>query len=395
MPHAEVSRLLGRALFAVFPNRIESFCYALHEVYDAGVPVVINALPAFTDFFIHDRNCLAYDGTTPDLVACMDRMIHEAPLRARLARPYPVADRPIGDLYDRPVAKSPLVASDVTSPAALVLVVCDRDHEAMESSAARSLRDWGAHRSVFLAPAAADGEGTLWWLGRSWHCRASDGSPLEPGDIHTGDAMLVLRASDRPAPEWLPSCLRALGRRADVGFAGTWSTVNGRLATTHIDLLPALAPFDAPCRLHRVLFRTRPGQLLCDLFDTTLGPLGHVGAVLDAVAKHGRGVVLPEPLIEISDPDPLHPTADHLKALVMRVGHQFADSITLLAPIIAEQFGVTLRELANLRGALPPPPPPRPCEIDFEHKLRIADQLGGRSLAKLALRKLARRLRGR
>src|SRR5439155_798365 len=64
LPHGEVAARLAHALFAVFPNRVESFCYALHEVYDAGVPVIVNDLPSFADFFRHEDNALVYDGTT-------------------------------------------------------------------------------------------------------------------------------------------------------------------------------------------------------------------------------------------------------------------------------------------------------------------------------------------
>ncbi|MDI1290284.1 MAG: glycosyltransferase family 4 protein, partial [bacterium] len=112
VPHARIAETLEHALFGVFPNRIESFCYALHEVYDAGVPVVVNDLPAFSDFFTHERNCLTYDGTTRDLCSQMLRMVDDSSLRDRLTKPYAVAEHPIGDFYAAPFAVRPLVPTD-------------------------------------------------------------------------------------------------------------------------------------------------------------------------------------------------------------------------------------------------------------------------------------------
>ncbi len=114
LSHEQVSKRLDHALFAVFPNRIESFCYALHEVYDAGVPVVINDLPAFRDFFEDGRNAIVYDGSTQGLLASMKRMIDDDALRDRLCRPYPVADHPIGEFYDNPTSPHSLACAGAT-----------------------------------------------------------------------------------------------------------------------------------------------------------------------------------------------------------------------------------------------------------------------------------------
>ncbi|MFZ4575945.1 MAG: glycosyltransferase family 4 protein, partial [Phycisphaerales bacterium] len=395
LPHAKIAELLGSALFAVFPNRIESFCYALHEVYDAGVPVIINALPAFTDFFEHERNCLAFNGDTPGLLACMRRLVEDRGLRDRLRRPYPVADHPIGPFYDAPAALAPIAPVPGASPKPLVIVLGSDGSDVRRSPAAASLAASaasGQFEAVYLVPAPPDGEETLWWLGSSWHCRDAADAPIEPSDIRTTDALVVLLASDTLSPDWLSLCGNALARRPELAFAGTWSMTHGRVTPTTIDLLPELAPFDQPSRLHRVMLRTDPDQFLCDLLDTTLGPMGHVGAIWEAVGRHGRGIVLPEPLIGIGDHDPLRPEPLHLKSLVMRHGDHFARSLALLAPMVAEQLGAAH---ARLPSAAPSHPAPPPAEFTVETKIRIADELGGRTLAKLAFQKFSRRVRGR
>lgn len=95
LSHDQFSPRLDSALFAVFPNQFESFCYAAHEVYDAGVPLIVNDIAGWRDFFTHERNALLYDGRTDSLVAAMERMIDQPPLRESLCRPYPIADDPL------------------------------------------------------------------------------------------------------------------------------------------------------------------------------------------------------------------------------------------------------------------------------------------------------------
>ena len=153
LSHDAISSRLAGALFAVFPNRVESFCYALHEVYDAGVPVIINELPAFADFFQHEQNALLYDGSVRGLFAAMERMADDPTLRERLRRPYPVAERPLGDFYDHLSAReSPAVPG--SAPRALVVVLCDDERvTATPAATALARQTAGGFRVVHLVPA--------------------------------------------------------------------------------------------------------------------------------------------------------------------------------------------------------------------------------------------------
>lgn len=382
--HAEIARRLERTLFAVFPNRTESFCYALHEVYDAGVPVIVNNLPAFADFFHDGRNALVYDSTTHGLLRAMERMIDEPVLRERLCRPFPVAEQPVTDFYARPRSLAPLVPPRGTDPCPagmptpLVVVLCHRDDVGSQPAAAmlRSLTP-GAGRAICLVPTDPDGEETLWWLGRPWHVRSIEGAPIEPSDILTTDAISLLAGDDRPAPGWIDLCLRALSRRG-IAFAGTWTTRAGRCVPELIDVAPELGAFRDPGSLRRLIVRTTPGIPLSDVFDASLGPLGHMGLIWSAVARFGHGVLLPLPMLDegslrLSEPDPAN-----VRSLILRFGEPFAERLAQVAGLLTDTRG-------------PGAPDHQPT---VEAKVRIADELGGRTLARLAMKKLARRLQG-
>ncbi len=393
LTHAAITERLNNALFAVFPNRVESFCYALHEVYDAGVPLIINNLPAFGDFFHHERNALVYDSTTGGLVEAMRRMIDDDVLRERLCRPYPVAEHAIGDFYNAPRPLRPLAPPPAPDDSAAALgldplvIILGRDELAVQSPAASAIRAQTSlpARTLCLVPALPDGEETLWWLGRAWHVRDLEGNSVEPSDALTTRALVVLDAWDEPDPQWLATCTRALLRRPDMAFAGTWSAAAGRHDAATFDVAPELLPFQHGRRLARVLLRTQPGTLLADIFDPSLGSLGHTGLLWDAVHQWGHGTLLPRVMLTTREWSVEPAPASELQSLLMRHGEGFGERLALLSGLLQAQ------------AQRPPLPTPGVAAALFEptlsQKVQVADELGGSLLARMALKKLARRVR--
>ncbi|MCE7974083.1 MAG: glycosyltransferase [Leptolyngbya sp. PLA1] len=385
LTHEEIARRLDHALFAVFPNRVESFCYALHEVYDAGVPVIINDLPAFRDFFTHEKNCLIYDGSTGALLAAMQRLIDQPATRKAIEHPFAVDEAPLGGFYEAPHALRAVISDHSVGevPRPLVVVLGD-DSPLADWPALNALNRQTASgfQTLALVPAAPNGEETLWWLGKPWHVRDATGRPVEPSDLCTTDALAVLRHDDRPDPHWLATCRRALSRRPDLGFTGTWLRRGAAIEPGTIDIAPELYPFEQGERLPRLLVRTSPGLLLGDVLDPSLQSLGVVGLVWAAVARYGRGVLSPKSLIEVRD-GPQPSRGKELTGLLLRYGAPFGDRLGLAAALPATH-------------AEPPPPATNPPPaVTVEAKIRYADDLGGRTLAALAWKKLARRLTGR
>lgn len=397
--HAEILQRLERALFAVFPNRFESFCYAAHEVYDAGVPVIVNDIPGWRDFFEHERNALVYDGRTDSLVGAMERLIDDATLRERLVRPHAIADRPLGEFYDSPRALAPIVERPGAAlPGALAVVLCEGSFETADPTLrALAAQAHPPARTVVLVASAPDGEATFWCLGRSWHARDASGNPLMPEELPTLDAIVLLRAGDRPGAGWLRACATALAHRPSLGYAGTWGRRGGVTFVPLVDIAPETIPFEQGSMLQRVLIRTAPGRLLIDLFDPALGNLGEVGLLWRAWAETGPGAVLDEPMIDLANDGPSHAEPNLLKHLVMRHGAPFAERLSVFAGLVhdrAEGLATQVRALAP--GALIHVDPsllsPEPSH---EHKVQLADQLGTRTLARLTWNKLARKVAGR
>lgn len=403
--HEQAAARLDDALVAVFPNRFESFCYALHEVYDAGVPVIANDLPAFREFFVHEENCLLYDGTTTGLVGALERMIDDDGLRARVTRPRAVATDPLGGVYDRPRALAPLAPGDPPGDElrVLALVLCEAHSAAPEEApASRALarQSRPPDRVVRLLATTPDVEETLWLLGRAWHARDERGRPVEACDLATADALVILREGDALDPAWLERCARALRRRPGAPFAGSWSACGGRVRPGMLDIAPEVYPFEAGARPTRVLLRTEPGRLVLDLLDPNLGPLGEVGAIWEAIGRHGApGVLDPRVLLRTADDDNEPAPPDALKYLLARHGHVFGDRFAILAGLLHEAAGARARGTPQAPAPVAVPPPAQAPPLHgvngvngVDRRLYVADELGGRTLLRLALRKAVRRI---
>lgn len=389
-PHARIAEILGRSLFAVFPNRVESFCYALHEAYDAGVPVIANALPAFTDFFEHEKNCLLYDGSTQGLSRAMERMIDDEGLRTRVTRPYAVADAPLGDAYESPRALKPLATEPEPShrDPSLVLVMFGTAHADIAASAAvRSMRAQASRefRVLCLMPGASEQGETLWWCGAPYTVRDWEGRPVDASEVMTTSSLALFRAGDVIHPSWLLLCRRALARRADLGFAGTWTEHLGVTEPGTLDLTPELTPFVDGQRLQRVLLRTTPGRPVGELMDASLGRLGHLGLIWEAIQRVGPGVLLPRALVRVSVVAGAASDAD-LQSLILRYGAGFGDRLAIAASLLA-------RRGRPAAAVTPVREPTHSAPIaTLEHKIAMADELGGTLLARMAIRKFAKRI---
>ncbi len=98
----ELEDLLPRVMFAVFPSYFESFCYAAHELYAAGTPLIVSNIPAFLEYFEHEKNALVFDGSISSLTASIKKLIDDRSLKSAISLPYPLNDDPLGDFYDKP-----------------------------------------------------------------------------------------------------------------------------------------------------------------------------------------------------------------------------------------------------------------------------------------------------
>ena len=315
--HEETAARLARARFAVFPNEFESFCYAMHELYQSGVPVVAADLPGFRDFLRHEENALLFDGTVAGLCAAMERLLDDSALQERLSAPYEIATEPLGTFYDQPRALAPLrdgarsegAGGAVAPPGLETLIVvldADGDGDAVQRTltALQPSVEQGGARIVVLHGAEEDSGVAMAFLGALWRARDLDGRELRFGELRTGDVLWILEAGDCPDPSVFERSLDALGARPTLAFAGAWWQHEGRVVTSTLDLAPELHPFRLGAMRTRALLRTEADELLVDLFDARLGELGEIGYLWRIWDLIGPGCLWPEPLLEVADAAP-------------------------------------------------------------------------------------------
>lgn len=80
----DVAAFASEAMCAVFANRTESFCFALHELFQLGVPVIANDIPAFRDHLSED-DVVFFDGSVGGLSSALASLVAggDPGLRAR------------------------------------------------------------------------------------------------------------------------------------------------------------------------------------------------------------------------------------------------------------------------------------------------------------------------
>lgn len=378
VPHEHLGERLKHALFAVFPSRLESFGYAMHEARAFGLPLLVNDIPAARDFLTHEHDAIFYDARTDSLIAAMERLLRDAPLRERLARSHAPMPESLGEFYRAPrVLRVPSNEPPLTSATFVVLGHSDATLAALHA------QSHPGSTIICLQEATLDTEETVWLLARPWHARDHRGIPLPFAEIRTTDALVLLQAGDQPAPDWLSLCLHALNANPAFAFAGTWGTRAGRVASSLLDIAPEAWPFERGAALTRALVRTEPGRLLIDAIDPAFGSLGDIARVFLAIESSGPGIVLPTPKIELA-PDPRDPAdANFLKFLLARFADMLGPRLSTYAAQLHEHL---LAARAGATGEATDP--------TLQHKLAVADQLGGRTLMRLGWRKALRRLRG-
>ena len=319
-----VGQLLPRVLFAVFPNYFESFCYAAHELYAAGVPLIVSNIPAFGDYFEHQKNCLVFDGTVSHLARQMELLSVDDALRARIARPYGLTDNPLGEFYSGPFEPSWLAAEPVSQlPSLLVCILAD-DREAGRRTLEGLEQAQVKPADVVLLTSAsheADQDAVGWLLGSLYTARSRDGRQLLPSEIRTKEALLILRAGDVPHSDYLRYGLETLASWPQIAYVGCWHRVGdgdrASLRTFPIDAAPELVPFLGLSPFSRCLLRTPPEQLLIDLFDPRADAYGELAYLWQLDDGERAGIVIPEPWLTLQPEPEAHPSAGLLAYLVM------------------------------------------------------------------------------
>lgn len=398
LDHETVAERFGRGRFAVFPNRFESFCYAMHEAHESGIPLLVADIPAFRNYLAEGRDAHYFDGSSVDLARQMARLLDAPDELERLQTGRRLATQPLGGFYDAPRALRPIPAvageSDPASALAVTTVVLvppaatdAQIHRTLDATRSQLGNDDALLLAYHADDERAGAETTaVRWLGETRRFAWPEGRPARLGELRVRDALWLLVAGDQPDPDFVALCRGALARDPALGFAGTWHrAADGRLVESLLDVLPERRPFDAGTAPTRCLIRIDGAPLLVEAFAAQAGAYGEIGALWDAEERFGRGCLLPRPKLVTSDLEITAKDAGQLAHLVQAVA----------SPARRERLALLALEGAAA-GVGEGGRPARPPVMDLARAKRIAeDHLDGSTLVRIALDKLRRKLRTR
>ena len=86
--HQTMQDWIKKSIFAVVPSKWEAYCLALHELKATGIPLIINRINGFIDFFNENIDCIYYDGSVKGLTRALKQMISDNNLKIKLSTRY-------------------------------------------------------------------------------------------------------------------------------------------------------------------------------------------------------------------------------------------------------------------------------------------------------------------
>lgn len=309
LPWPEFARLLPEVLFAVIPSYFESYCYAAHELYEAGVPLILADIPAFRDFFQHGENALKFDGTVSDLGEKMRLLSTDETLRSRLKRPYTIHEQMLGDFYSTAPKESWIKTGDLGKMPELLICILVDEPSGLEVTLKSIPNDSSQNIRVMLMfpvaeknPTESKGAGAYtWFLGRMYLPQDLQGNPINPIGIQTAEALLILKSGDILEPDYLPRSLAILRCQPQIAFVGCWKNKRQggryRIDTLPLDAIMEIIPYLRSNPINRFVMRTEPGRLLIDLFDPRAGRLGELDYLWRQVTPQTSGVLIPQAFV--------------------------------------------------------------------------------------------------
>lgn len=360
----ELGDLLPNVRFAVIPSYFESFCYAAHELYAAGIPLIVSDIPAFQDYFQHEKNAMVFDGTVSHLALQMAHLSLDDGLCARIARPYPLTENPLGDFYTAPPKpswitgatndldrKSQPDAALLASKSLLLCVLCDDAilRPSVLDSFTSSLP--GEILTVIARPITdQDPSGVItWFLGRLVKFENDQGEALDPVQIRTTQSLLVLQAGDSIDPGFVEIGLTTLQKQPQLTFVGSWKWIQEgskrKIETLPFDAVPELLPIMGRTPYSRFILHTQPGRLLIDLFDVRAGKFGELAYLWKLASDSTCGLMIPQPKVSCAIDDAPDLKAKELDYLIIRDNQCNRKTRLSRLPLSLNDRSIVLRNL--------------------------------------------------
>lgn len=331
--HDALQELLPSISFAVFANKLESFCYAAHELRVSGTPLILTNLPTFHDFFTHDKSAVFFDGTAADLAHQMCRLAGDPKLRKKLSDAGIKAATSYHQLhYDEHLVKiRPRRTPRPASALAVTALVFSTGAADAEARTLTSLKEAGVE-GVLLRQCSEGG----WQIGGTHWDTGFERPRSEVDMTRLGDAIVGLRAGDLVDLDWLKAARIAMASDPQLGAVAGWRLTTEGLRTSASHLLPELA-LGEQFGLGR-LIRIRPGLLFAEL----AGQMKHAGEVGLLLTARGADLALAElPRLAVDSREAvITPRISAQAALVAETDRLDAGILAQL-PMLARQHATT------------------------------------------------------
>lgn len=300
VPADHVRDALRRATIVVFPNRVESFCYALHEAaLESSGALILRDIPAFRAFIGNAPSApaLLYRDDA-ELLDAIQRLIDDPSLRVQL-RAAAVRAAFTGR------ARARLSADELVGPLPL-----PAHHDAPPFANIHAVSVGVSNANPFSSQS----------LMPTYHIRVASIAELRTKllDSHaiSDDASIaILNDTTNAHPAWLHRCTLALRRDPTAAFAGSWLFLNNRPLARLLDLDPLAerAQSNSDPRLAAWAHRQNPaGPAVTGLVirnATTLAAIlapAHGSTLGRSRADQPaslQGIIIPELLLSIRDRD--------------------------------------------------------------------------------------------
>ncbi len=261
LTHNDLGKMLPDVAFAAFANKVESFCYAAHELHVSGTPLILPRLPAFRDHFEHDVTAKFFDGTAFDLAMAMVTLAADQERRASMsARGIKNATGYRVNCYQDHIRSiKPRRVSGGGEDIPVTALLFSQGDRLLEDLSTNHLNALGVE-TVLLRSRNKTG----WSIAGS---RFENDPQLTRTIAHTrpvGRAILGLRAGDIVDAEWLKRARQILARDDRIGSVAGWRLDAEGLRTAADHLLPELA-LGGRMGLRR-LIRVPHGLMTSELF---------------------------------------------------------------------------------------------------------------------------------
>lgn len=304
--HPEIIELMGSIRLCVFANRMESFCYAAHEMFTAGMPVIVRDSAAFRDHFEDGRSAIFFDGTAVSLVSKIRELSNNREARIRLSKfgqedhqeKYFTNHYPSHVDSIRPYEAAPVPLFRTT-----VLILENGDPEAL----AESLQSLPEESDTYVLRRVGEDRGTP-FLGHHWEIiqAPSDESSSLLFSIVLSEQLVVLNAGDKVETAYFSHAAKLFQAYPQVDFVSCWRRFENLLEIESSNLVPEALLLRRSNLGLGVVHRTVPGTFLYDFFsDWSAGC--EIQKLLAAKANGKHGGVITEPLLSRQDlPDPCY-----------------------------------------------------------------------------------------